>query len=146
MISTSLFPGRSVQGKDAGKRLAAKLSRYGDKRIVVCDPFIHTKMLADFEPCMKDGVQVIIDKFDGECSDEEIKHLLIFAKKAACRVVISAREGGGPLDTAKAVAHEARVAAASCAKGETLYNEPMSVTPDMVFSALEAADAEGRRR
>ena len=40
----------------------------------------------------------------------------------------------------------AKVAAASCAEGETMRNEPVSATPDMVFSALKAADAGGRRR
>jgi len=39
-----------------------------------------------------------------------------------------------------------KVAEASCAQGETIYNEPIPVTADMVFSALKAADAEGRRR
>jgi glycerol dehydrogenase len=36
--------------------------------------------------------------------------------------------------------------AASCAQGETNYNELIPVTPDMLFSALKAADADGRRR
>ncbi len=39
-----------------------------------------------------------------------------------------------------------KVASASCAKGESIYNEPIPVTLDMVFSALKAADAEGQRR
>lgn len=39
-----------------------------------------------------------------------------------------------------------KVAEGSCAQGETIYNEPIPVTPQMVFSALKAADAEGRRR
>lgn len=39
-----------------------------------------------------------------------------------------------------------RIAQTVCAKEETIHNEPFPVTPDMVFSALKAADAEGRRR
>ena len=39
-----------------------------------------------------------------------------------------------------------KIATASCAEGETIHNEPIPVTPDMVFSALKTADAEGRRR
>lgn len=35
---------------------------------------------------------------------------------------------------------------ASCTKGETIHNELMPVTSDMVFSAIKAADAEGRKR
>jgi glycerol dehydrogenase len=34
-----------------------------------------------------------------------------------------------------------KVAATTCAPGETIHNEPIPVTPLMVFSALKAADA-----
>ncbi len=39
-----------------------------------------------------------------------------------------------------------KVAETACAAGETIHNEPIPVTPEMVFSALKTADAEGRRR
>jgi glycerol dehydrogenase len=39
-----------------------------------------------------------------------------------------------------------KVAATACLPGETIHNEPIPVTPLMVFSALKAADAEGKRR
>ena len=39
-----------------------------------------------------------------------------------------------------------KVAEAACAEGETIHNEPMPVTSDMVFAALKTADAEGCRR
>jgi len=39
-----------------------------------------------------------------------------------------------------------KVAEAACAEGETIHNEPVPVTPEMVFSALKAADVEGKRR
>jgi glycerol dehydrogenase len=38
------------------------------------------------------------------------------------------------------------VAERACAPGETIYHEPIPVTPQTVFAALKAADAEGRRR
>jgi glycerol dehydrogenase len=38
------------------------------------------------------------------------------------------------------------VAERACAEGETIYNEPIPVTPESVVAALKAADAEGRRR
>jgi len=37
MISTTIFPGRYVQGKDARKRLGKELSRYGKKGVAVCE-------------------------------------------------------------------------------------------------------------
>jgi glycerol dehydrogenase len=39
-----------------------------------------------------------------------------------------------------------RVANAATAPGETIHNEPVPVTPEMVFAALKLADAEGRAR
>jgi glycerol dehydrogenase len=39
-----------------------------------------------------------------------------------------------------------RVAEGACAEGETIYHEPMPMSPEKVFAALKAADAEGRRR
>jgi glycerol dehydrogenase len=38
------------------------------------------------------------------------------------------------------------VAEKSCAPEESIHNEPLKVTPELVFAALKAADAEGRRR
>ncbi|GAL29016.1 hypothetical protein JCM19239_6104 [Vibrio variabilis] len=38
------------------------------------------------------------------------------------------------------------VAEAACSEGETIHNEAFPITPDMVFAAIKAANAEGRRR
>jgi len=34
----------------------------------------------------------------------------------------------------------------ACASGETIFNEPCAISPQRVFAAMRAADAEGRRR
>lgn len=39
-----------------------------------------------------------------------------------------------------------KVGQASCAKQETIHNEPLPVTPELVVSSLRAAHAEGKRR
>ena len=39
-----------------------------------------------------------------------------------------------------------RVAEKACAEGETIHNEPVPVNPTVVLAALQAMDAEGRRR
>ena len=39
-----------------------------------------------------------------------------------------------------------KVAVAACLERETIHNEPIPVTPEMVVIALKAADAEGKRR
>ncbi|MHC1789912.1 glycerol dehydrogenase [Solidesulfovibrio sp.] len=38
------------------------------------------------------------------------------------------------------------VAEKTCAPGESIHNEPVEISPELVFAALTAADAEGRRR
>jgi glycerol dehydrogenase len=108
MLSTTIFPGRYVQGRDARKRLGQELSRYGEKGIVICDPFVYDKLLWDFEPYMKDEVQVSIEKFEGECSDEEIDRLVALIEKAQCHFVVGLG-GGKTMDTAKAVAYQAKL-------------------------------------
>jgi len=82
MISTTIFPGRYVQGKDARKVLGSELSRYGDRGFVICDPYVHSDLLAEFEPYMREKVRVVIEKLSGECSDEEIERLLNLIKKS----------------------------------------------------------------
>ncbi|PSF38989.1 glycerol dehydrogenase [Aphanothece hegewaldii CCALA 016] len=106
MLSTTIFPGRYVQGRDARKRLGQELSRYGKKGIVICDSFVYEKLIWDFEPYMKDGVDVFIEKFGGECSDEEINRLLNIIQEAKFHFVVGLG-GGKTMDTAKAVAYEA---------------------------------------
>ncbi len=39
-----------------------------------------------------------------------------------------------------------KVAEATCTEGETIHNEPIHVTPDMVLSALKISDAYGINR
>jgi len=106
MLRTTIFPGRYVQGKDARKRLGRELERYGEKGFVICDPFVTENLLPDFEPYMRDGIQVSIEKFGGECSDEEIQRLLELVKITDSDFIVGLG-GGKTIDTAKAVAYEA---------------------------------------
>lgn len=108
MISTTIFPGRYVQGRDARKNLSQELSRYGKKGIVVCDRFVYETLLWDFEPYLKEGIEVMIEKFGGECSDEEINRLLELITQEQFDFVVGLG-GGKTVDTAKAVAYEAKL-------------------------------------
>ncbi|MGL5079873.1 MAG: glycerol dehydrogenase [Microcoleaceae cyanobacterium] len=108
MIKTTIFPGRYVQGKDARKKLSQELSRYGAKGLLICDSFVYEKILPDFEPYMQDGIQVVVEKFDGESSDEEINRLLLAVHQAQAHFIVGLG-GGKAIDTAKAVAHGAKL-------------------------------------
>ena len=108
MISTTVFPGRYVQGKDSRKRLGTELSRYGKRGVVICGPLVHEAVLPDFKPYLQNDGQVRIEKFGGECSDEEIERLLNLVKKGEFHFVVGLG-GGKTLDTAKAVAYKAKL-------------------------------------
>ena len=100
-ITTSIFPGRYVQGAGALKSLREEVGRLGKKALAIVDPSVD-KIVA---PYLKsgDGVTYIPDAFCGECCDPEIERLSAVAKKQNCDVIVGLG-GGKALDTAKAVA------------------------------------------
>lgn len=105
MITTTLFPGRYVQGADALKRLGIEASRLGDSALIICDPYMYENMLPKFINEIEKALKVSVQRFNRECSDEEISRLVAEAKKVNANVIIGIG-GGKSLDTSKAVAHE----------------------------------------
>jgi len=87
-----------------------EMSRFGQKGLLICDPFVFEKLLPDFRQKMEEVMEIKVERFGGECSDEEIERLSNIAKKAGSELIVG-MGGGKTLDTTKAVSHELKVPA-----------------------------------
>jgi glycerol dehydrogenase len=101
-ITTSIFPGRYVQGAGALASLPLEAKRLGSKALVVQGN--SAKKELDGYLSDQAGLQFVRTSFSGECCDAEIARLSAIAHDESCDVVIGVG-GGKLLDTAKAIAH-----------------------------------------
>lgn len=99
-ITTSIFPGRYVQGAGALRSLREEISRLGKKALAVVDRSVDKIVAPYLKP--DDGITFLADPFCGECCDPEIERLSKLARKENCDVIVGIG-GGKALDTAKAV-------------------------------------------
>jgi glycerol dehydrogenase len=104
MITTTIFPGRYVQGYDALNTLGEEIAHLGTKALVICDPFVLENLLPGFQAPLDKAVSYWAEKFHGECSDEEIDRLVTMARNLGSDVIVGIG-GGKTLDTAKASAY-----------------------------------------
>ena len=106
MISTSIFPGRYVQGPGAFATLGAEVGRLGRIALIIAGPTAR----AFVEPALKAAgdVSAHVETFGGECSNVEIARLAMLARNQDAHVIVGVG-GGKALDTAKAVAHALRL-------------------------------------
>lgn len=105
MITTTIFPGRYIQGAGALTRLGGELAKLGTKGLLICSPSVHANVLPTLKDSLDEAIETVAAKFERECSDEEITRLVEYARNESCTVV-AGLGGGKTLDTAKAVAHE----------------------------------------
>lgn len=105
MIRTNIFPGRYIQGAGAWSRLSTEIQRFGDSAFMVCDPFVYDDMLDTLQGYIDDSITAQYERFQAECSDEEIERLAGLVREMGASVVLGVG-GGKALDTAKAVAHQ----------------------------------------
>jgi glycerol dehydrogenase len=103
MLTTTIFPGRYIQGYEAIKRLGPEIARQGKVGYLICSPTVYTKLLPNFRGEVEKHVRLIPERFSGECSAEGIEKMRQLAAKTDGDVVIG-MGGGKTLDTAKGVA------------------------------------------
>ena len=108
MISTTLFPGRYIQGFGALSRLGQELARLGTRHFLICSPHPMERLLPGLLPQIEQAGTLRVERFGGECTDQEIERLLSLALDFGAQTV-AALGGGKTLDAAKAVAARAGV-------------------------------------
>ena len=101
-ITTSIFPGRYVQGVNALQSLPEEVGRLGTKALAIVDPAVEKLVAGQLKSA--DRVSFLAHRFCGECCDPEIERLSAVARAEACNVIVGIG-GGKSLDTAKAVGH-----------------------------------------
>ena len=99
-----ISPSKYVQGENALNCIGQYVKPLGQKALVIADDFVTglvgTQVTASFAEA--EG-QLVLEKFNGECSRQEIDRLIELAKTNKSEVIIGIGVGK-TLDTAKAIA------------------------------------------
>lgn len=102
MITTSIFPGRYIQGDEALKVLPEEVLRHGKNALLISDKSVSDLADGIVKDATQKKLKITQVTFGGECCDQEINRFKdIFARLSA--ELIIGFGGGKALDTAKAV-------------------------------------------
>lgn len=137
MKQTAVFPGRYVQSDGALTDLGEELSRLGKRALVIAGGTARDSLVPPLLPRWGERLQLAVERFGGECSDQEIERLTEVAKRQECDVVV-AMGGGKVIDTAKSVGCQigARVGVVPTIASTDAPTSAVAViyTPEGVFS------------
>jgi glycerol dehydrogenase len=95
MTTTTIFPGRYVQGENALSLLSEEAARLGAKGFAIVDPAVRS--ICEQAVAEGAGFPFVLESFRGECSDEEIARLTGIAKAGGADVIVG-MGGGKSLD------------------------------------------------
>jgi len=101
---TAIFPGRYVQGEGALEELRTEAARLGRSALIIAGSTARQRWIPQYLERWRERIDVVVEPFGGECSEEEIQRLSEVARRGRCEVVVG-MGGGKAIDTAKAVAH-----------------------------------------
>ncbi len=99
-----ITPSKYVQGANALNAIGQYVKPLGNKALAIADDFVTSLVGAQVtESFTTAGGELVLEKFNGECSRTEIDRLIDIAKINNSEVIIGIG-GGKTLDTAKAIA------------------------------------------
>lgn len=106
MKQTAIFPGRYFQQQGALNQLGDEVARLGTNALMVAGGTAAESIIPPHQATWGERFKVTVERFGGECCDEEVERLAKIADQQECDIVIG-MGGGKVIDTAKAVGHEA---------------------------------------
>jgi glycerol dehydrogenase len=125
-MSTTIFPGRYIQGYNAIRRLGPEIARLGKTAFILCSNTVYNKILPFHREEIDGYAPVFPEKFGGECCDTEIDRIAALAGETNCEVIVG-MGGGKVIDTAKAAASKL---------GKSLIIVPTVASSDAPCSAV----------
>ncbi|MFT0803390.1 glycerol dehydrogenase [Bacillus swezeyi] len=104
-VKSVTSPKKFITGKRLLKNLNDYIQDFGDKAYIICDEFILDRAKKEAGDSVQTaGNQAVFEKFNYECTQEEIERNRELAREAGANIIVGIG-GGKTLDTAKATAY-----------------------------------------